>query len=184
MGVSLALEVIGLHKRFTAGAGSCLATNAVLRGVDLDLERGEIAAVVGALGSGRSTLLLCIAGLLAADEGIVRRFGDESREAGARCTEHYLSCDDLGRRTASTEPTLHLLDLADFSALQLARLGRWLTQQSRRGDAAVVVADSFDLARHLTGRILVLRDGLLVDGPRAQSRVAERRFVDRPFERV
>jgi ABC-type sulfate/molybdate transport systems ATPase subunit len=182
--VSLALEVIGLHKRFTAGAESCLATNSVLRGVNLELERGEIAAVVGAPGSGRSTLLLCVAGLLAPDRGILRRFGKESREAGARHTGHYLSCDDLWRRADSSEPTVHLLDLSDFSALQLARVRRWLTTQSQRGDAALVVADSIDLAPHLTGRILILSEGLLVDVPRVQSRVAERRFVDRPFERV
>ena len=182
--VTLALEVIGLHKRFAAGVGSCLATSSVLRGVGLELERGEVAAIVGANGSGRSTLLLCIAGLLAVDQGIVRRFGQESREAGLRCTSHYMSCDELWRHAESPEATLHLLDLRDFSAIQLARLRRWVAEQSQRGDAALVVADSMELARHLTGRILILRDGLLLDVTRAQARVAERRFIDRPFERV
>ena len=182
--MSLALEVIGLQKRFTAGVGSCLATNAVLRGIDVEIERGEVAAIVGAPGSGRSTLLLCIAGLLAADRGILRRFGDESREAGARLTRHYLSCDDLWCCAESSGPALHLLDLSDFSALQLTRLRGWLGTQSQRGDAALVVADSVELARHLTRRTLVLREGLLAESPRAHSRVAERHFVDRPFERV
>jgi ABC-type nitrate/sulfonate/bicarbonate transport system ATPase subunit len=183
--VTLALEVIGLHKQFAAGAGSCLATNSVLREVNLELERGEVAAIVGAAGSGRSTLLLCIAGLLTADHGVVRRFGNELREAAARSTIHYLSCEQLwGGRGISPDPTLHLVDLCDFPALQLGRLRRWLVERSRRGDAALVVADSVDLARHLARRILILREGRLQDATRARARVAESRFVDRPFERV
>ena len=182
--MSLALEVIGLHKQFTAGVGSCLATNSVLRGVDLELDRGEVAAIVGQSGSGRSTLLLCVAGLLAADEGIIRRFGDASREAASRCTSHYLSCEQLWRGLAAPSGTLHLADLGDFPALQLARLRRGLVELGRRGDAALIVADSVDLARHLAARILVLREGRLHEVTRVQARVAESRFVDRPFERV
>lgn len=184
MGVTPALEVIALHKRFTAGAGSCLATHAVLRGIDFDLARGEVAAIVGAPGSGRSTLLLCIAGLLTTDEGVVRRFGDESRDGAARRTSYYMSCECLWSRGASPEPTVHLVDLCDFPALQFARLGRWLVEASRRGDAALVVADSIDLGRHLTSRVLSLSDGRVHELTRPRARVAEARFVDRPLERV
>ncbi len=184
MSVAPALEVIGLHKQFVAGSGSCLATNSVLRGVDLELATGEIAAIVGPAGSGRSTLLLCIAGLLTADRGIVRRFGDDSRAAAARVTSHYLECEQLWRRGDSAFSMLHLVDVGDFSALQLVRVRHWLADRSRRGDAALVAADSIDLARQLTGRILILREGRLLEQPRAGTRVAEARFVDRPLERV
>lgn len=184
MSVSLALEVIGLHKRFSAGVGSCLATNTVLRGVDLEPQRGEVAAIAGAAGSGKSTLLLCIAGLLRADHGTVRRFGDESREGAARCTRHYMSCEQLWECRASTEPTLHLIDLVDFSALRLSRLGCWFADRTGHGDAVLVAANSVDLARNLAARILVVRDGRLAEMARVRARVAETRFVDRPFERV
>ena len=184
LSVSLALEVIGLHKQFMAGVGSCLATNSVLRGVDLELDAGEIAAIVGRSGSGRSTLLLCLAGLLAPDEGIIRWYGDPSRQAATRCTSHYLTCRQLWRGLASPGRMLHLIDLSDFPALQLARFRRSLVEVSRRGDAALIVADSLDLARHLAGRILHLREGRLLEETRVQARVAESRFVDRPFERV
>ena len=182
--MTLALEVVGLHKRFTAGIGSCLATNAVLRGVDLELERGEVAAIAGAPGSGKSTLLLCIAGLLAADHGTVRRFGDESRDAAARCTRHYMSCEQLWRWHASSEGMVHLVDLSDFSALQLGRLRCWFADRIGSGDAAILAAHSVDLARNLAGRILTLSEGRLLEAARARARVAETRFVDRPFERV
>ncbi len=47
------LECVGLHKSFQTGAGRL----DVLRGVDLEIKRGEILAVVGASGVGKSTLL-------------------------------------------------------------------------------------------------------------------------------
>lgn len=181
--MSLALEVIGLRKRFTAGVGSCLASHAVLRGINLELERGEVAAIVGATGSGRSTLLLCLAGLMKADDGIIRHFGDDSRGAGIRNTCYHLNFERVSTGGDPTAPATHLLDIRDVSATQLERLHRWLDERRVRGDAAIVVCD-VDLARQLTPRVLVLREGRLHEATRAQARVAERRFVDRPFERV
>jgi polar amino acid transport system ATP-binding protein len=46
------LRVQGLHKRFGA--------DEVLRGIDLDVQRGDRIAILGASGSGKSTLLRCL----------------------------------------------------------------------------------------------------------------------------
>jgi polar amino acid transport system ATP-binding protein len=47
-----AICVRGLHKYF--------GTNHVLRGIDLDINRGEVVCVIGPSGSGKSTLLRCV----------------------------------------------------------------------------------------------------------------------------
>ncbi|GGW52799.1 peptide ABC transporter ATP-binding protein [Streptomyces xantholiticus] len=46
------IEIRGLHKSF--------GDNEVLRGIDLDIGRGEVVCVIGPSGSGKSTLLRCV----------------------------------------------------------------------------------------------------------------------------
>lgn len=70
------LVVNGLTKTFRSGpSGRTMAVRA-LRGVSLELERGEIIGLVGPARSGKSTLLLCAAGLVRAEEGTVSWFGE------------------------------------------------------------------------------------------------------------
>ncbi len=54
------IRVRGLHKSYRSGDGS---SQEVLRGVDLDIGRGEFVSVVGRSGSGKTTLLNIIGGL-------------------------------------------------------------------------------------------------------------------------
>ena len=62
------LTVADLHKSYTV-AGSRLA---VLRGLSLSVEAGEMVAVIGASGVGKSTLLHLLGGLDHADAGEIR----------------------------------------------------------------------------------------------------------------
>src|ERR687887_343346 len=64
-GVTEAVRVRGVRRTFTAD----LAPVRALRGVDLDVARGEFVAIMGPSGCGKSTLLNLIAGLDTADEG-------------------------------------------------------------------------------------------------------------------
>ena len=46
--------------------------NAVLKGIDLDVQRGQAVSIIGPSGSGKSTILRCITGLLKPQRGTIR----------------------------------------------------------------------------------------------------------------
>src|SRR3954465_3358459 len=62
------LEARGIVKQYTVG-GNVLA---VLRDLDLTVEAGEMVAIMGASGVGKSTLLHLLGGLDRADSGVVQ----------------------------------------------------------------------------------------------------------------
>jgi polar amino acid transport system ATP-binding protein len=85
------LRVRGLHKSF--------GRNEVLRGIDLDVEAGEVLAIIGASGSGKSTFLRCINFLEDFDSGTIEIDGQ---------TVGYVT-DASGRRRRRPEKENELL---------------------------------------------------------------------------
>ncbi len=61
------IRVRDLHKTYRRGGADVHA----LRGVDLDVEPGQVLALTGRSGAGKSTLLNLVAGLLRADRGSI-----------------------------------------------------------------------------------------------------------------
>ncbi|GLK85135.1 amino acid ABC transporter ATP-binding protein [Ancylobacter defluvii] len=57
------IEITEVKKRF--------GDNEVLKGINIDVEPGEVIAIIGKSGSGKSTLLRCINGLETIDEGSI-----------------------------------------------------------------------------------------------------------------
>lgn len=66
------LEALDLYRFFHTAESETLA----LRGVSLQLEEGELVALVGPSGSGKSTLLACLSGLDEPDGGYVEVLGE------------------------------------------------------------------------------------------------------------
>ena len=62
------LTAVGVEKSYQAGTTKLV----VLKGLDVSIEQGEMVAVVGASGVGKSTLLHVLGGLDPADAGVVR----------------------------------------------------------------------------------------------------------------
>jgi putative ABC transport system ATP-binding protein len=124
-----ALEVRGLHLAFHRGGPNELPA---LAGVDLALEPGSFAVVLGLNGSGKSTLLNVIAGSLRPDRGSIRLAGrDVTRlpeHARARWVGRVFQ-DPL----AGTAPRL---TVAENLALATRRGASWLRPGAAIGAAA------------------------------------------------
>jgi len=58
--------------------------NEVLKGIDLQVQRGEVIAIIGKSGSGKSTLLRCINGLEVFQQGALQVDGQALRHGDAR----------------------------------------------------------------------------------------------------
>ncbi|MGC8762913.1 MAG: ABC transporter ATP-binding protein [Acidobacteriota bacterium] len=101
------LAVKGLVKSYLSGG----RTLPVLRGVDLAVEEGEMVALTGPSGVGKSTLLHLVAGLDRPDGGTVRVAGvDVASLRGAEA-------DAFRRRTVGVVYQFHFL-LPEFTALE------------------------------------------------------------------
>ncbi|MCG6118719.1 MAG: ABC transporter ATP-binding protein [Aquimonas sp.] len=76
LGTPVIARLAGAHKRYGAVTA--------LDGVDLELRRGEVLAVLGSNGAGKSTALGLLTGRLTPDAGEVSLFGADPRAASAR----------------------------------------------------------------------------------------------------
>ena len=79
------LTMQGIRKSFGAGESRV----EVLRGLDLEVERGEFCVLLGPSGSGKSTLLNIIGGIDSADEGSISISG-KKQVIKRKDTEGYI----------------------------------------------------------------------------------------------
>lgn len=98
------LTITGLTKVYGAGDNAVHA----LRGIDLELLRGEVVVLLGPSGSGKSTLLNILGGLDAATAGCVRFVGTSGGASSA----------------SSSIETDTTLDICTLSATELTRYRR------------------------------------------------------------
>lgn len=69
------VEINGIKKHFGAGDNKI----EVLKGIDLEIEKGEMCVFLGPSGSGKSTLLNIIGAIESADEGTITVNGEKTR---------------------------------------------------------------------------------------------------------
>ena len=65
------ISVQNLHHTFKIGKKGSEKTVPVLKGINLNINAGEIVSIVGKSGSGKSTLLQAMAGLMKPNEGAI-----------------------------------------------------------------------------------------------------------------
>lgn len=86
-----AISIRDLARRFGA--------NEALRGVSMDIEAGEIHAVLGRNGAGKTTLIRSLAGLVDPDSGEIRILGNERSELVERRAKELIGLVPSGDRT-------------------------------------------------------------------------------------
>jgi ABC-type multidrug transport system ATPase subunit len=172
MRMSTALELSGVHKQFVVGTANCRASAHVLRGVELSVRSGECVAIIGAPGTGKSTLMLCAAGLVTPSAGEVRWFGEASRANAERRAVYYATPRDFLRCGTAEEHVIHLVDLA--GAQPPPTVDAWIEQRCSRGDAVLLCSRDESAHRRGIARSFTLRAGRLYVNSPARARVAER----------
>jgi simple sugar transport system ATP-binding protein len=168
-----AVEISGLTKAFGA--------NRVLRGVDLELLKGEVTVLMGANGAGKSTLVKVICGVHAADGGTIKLNGKVLNPAGPS--------DAIRAGVVTVHQSINdgvIPDLDVASNLLLDKLaqphgGFFLKQRQIRTEARKIAASiglNVDVSRPV--RELDLADRQLVAIARAMTHEPELLILDEP----
>ncbi len=79
------IQISGIKKSF--GSGESRAD--VLKGIDIDIEKGEFCVLLGPSGSGKSTLLNIIGGIDSADEGYISINGEKTADMNEKALTLY-----------------------------------------------------------------------------------------------
>ncbi|KON33404.1 MAG: hypothetical protein AC479_04690 [miscellaneous Crenarchaeota group-6 archaeon AD8-1] len=130
------ISVRGLSKNYNLGKTTVYA----LRGVDLDIKKGEFVAIVGNSGAGKTTLLNCMAGLDTPDYGLIIFKGK-----------------DLHKLEDSEKSKTRLLDMG-FIFQSYALLPHYDTREN-----VALPADLAGLSKKLRNRIENLLAGVGID---------------------
>lgn len=79
------LEITNIKKHFGEGESRV----EVLKGIDIEIEKGEFCVLLGPSGSGKSTLLNIIGGIDAADEGYISINGEKTADMNEKALTLY-----------------------------------------------------------------------------------------------
>src|SRR4029079_11761311 len=93
----------------------------VLRGVNLQIPKGEIVALIGPNGSGKTTLLRCLLGLQKVDRGQISLFGERTIQGALGRIGYVPQRLTLDRS--------FVLSVREFLALRLRETRHWFWQR-------------------------------------------------------
>jgi putative ABC transport system ATP-binding protein len=110
------IDAKGVWKRYDAGKHKIEA----LRGLDLQVRRGEVVAIMGPSGCGKTTLLNCLSGLDVIDSGTIKIAGRDLKDL----TDNQRT-DFRAREMGFVFQTYNLLPDRAQEAAEMVRVGDW-----------------------------------------------------------
>lgn len=122
------LQIRDVHKRFE--------NQDVLRGIDLDVEKGDVVAILGPSGSGKTTFLRCVNFLEKADRGEMIFDGQKISMNGATKAE----IADIRKKTGFVFQNYNLF--LNKTVLQNVTLGLTVGMKMNRTDADRIAMDA------------------------------------------
>lgn len=129
------LAISGLETQF--------GRQAVHRGVDFDLQPGEILGVVGGSGQGKSVLLRCILGFVRPSGGAIRLFGEEVTTASETTLAGLRRRIGVLFQDGALFSSLSLVDNAAAPLLEHTALSRPAARQVAAGKLRLVGLDGY-----------------------------------------
>jgi lipoprotein-releasing system ATP-binding protein len=131
------ITTVNIHKRF--------GTVEVLKGIDINLTKGEVVSIVGASGAGKSTLLQIIGTLEKADSGSIQINGIELQRLGDRALSKFRN-----QHIGFVFQFHHLLP--EFTALENVCMPAFIagTEKRKAEDRAKGLLDFLGLGHRIT----------------------------------
>ncbi len=150
-----------------------------LKGVDLNIDEGEIVGVIGENGSGKTSLLKIIAGMISPDKGKIEINGKISTFISI---SSGFQIDFTGRENIYLVASLYGLSREKIDAqlnkiLEFASLGRFIDAQLKSYSQGMLMRLAFAIGVHVDTDILLVDEVFAVGDDWAQ-----RKCIDKMFE--
>ncbi|CAN5474634.1 ABC transporter ATP-binding protein [soil metagenome] len=165
----------GLRKRVATRSGSGRTLVHAVRGVSFDVYEGEAVGVIGSNGSGKSTMLAALAGLLPPSEGEIL-VSDEPKLLGVGATllpaasgyrNIRLGCLALGMSNEQVEQRVDEI-------IEFTELGEAIDRPLRTYSSGMRARLHFAIATSVNPRILLIDEALAVGDRRFRRRSSQR----------
>lgn len=135
-----------------------------LRNISFDVEKGETVGIIGTNGSGKSTILKIITGVIKPTEGRVEVNGKVSAllELGAGFDMEYSGIDNIYMNGAVLGFTREQMEQKRDEILEFADIGDFVQQPVKTYSSGMLVRLAFALAINVEPEILIIDEALAV----------------------